>query len=393
MALILEGRVGVSFDFRRNPHMVAVLGPGEVCGEMSSLLGTERTASVTALEETRLLFLPADLLERLARKSPEAGARAGRNLAAILASRLHGMNQQHQALLSRVPTRYVRSLEAWEDTAPGAEQSYAITTLENPDRELARLERQARLGRAIELYWLRKLGFEDGRTFLDLGSGPGLTSFMLARSFPESRVIGLEPDPFLRNRACELAAHQGLGDRCRFLEGKGEAIPLPDAAVDFCYARFVFQHLPAPAAVLGELVRVTRPGGAVVLMDVDDGGVVLHPAPEGLEDFQDRTLEAQRRLGGDRHISRRLRQLLVAAGFAGVRVDVAPLTPDEVPFAALVDAAFSFKEQALRRSGLWEERDAAVLEALRRLPGEPGAFLMVPIFFGSGLRPGGDQPV
>jgi len=130
-----------------------------------------------------------------------------------------------------------------------------------------------------------------------------------------------------------------------------------------------------------------------VLMDVDDGGVVLHPAPEGLEDFQDRTLEAQRRLGGDRHISRRLRQLLVAAGFAGVRVDVAPLTPDEVPFAALVDAAFSFKEQALRRSGLWEERDAAVLEALRRLPGEPGAFLMVPIFFGSGLRPGGDQPV
>ena len=391
MGVILEGRLGVSFDFRRNPHIIAVLGEGEVCGEMSSLLGTDRTANLVALEESRILFLPSNLLERLAKKDASAAARAGRNLAAIIASRLHAMNQQVKSLLDRVPTRYMRTLETWEDyssaSAPGADQSYSITTLDDPDRELARLERQAQLGRAIELYHLRRLGFQDGRTILDLGSGPGITSFMLARTFTDGRIIGIEPDPFLRRRAEELAAHQGLGERCSFIEGRGEALPLEDDSVDYCYARFVFQHLPDPAAVLKELARVTRPGGAVVIMDVDDAGVVVHPEPKGLEDFQDRTADAQARLGGDRHISRKLRSLMLDAGLLAPRVDVAPVTPDDVPFGPLVDAAFSFKEQALRRSGLWEERDREVLDELRTLPGTPGAFLYVPIFFGSGLKP------
>ncbi len=391
MGVILEGRLGVSFDFRRNPHILAVLGEGEVCGEMSSLLGTDRTANLVALEESRILFLPANLLDRLAKKDASAAARAGRNLATIIASRLQAMNRQVKTLMDRVPTRYMRTLETWEDhaaeSAPGAEQSYAITTLDDPDRELARLERQAQLGRAIELYHLRRIGFEDGRTFLDLGSGPGLTSFMLARTFTDGKVIGIEPDPFLRQRAEELAVRQGLGDRCRFIEGKGETLPLEDASVDYCYARFVFQHLPDPAGVLKELARVTRPGGAVVIMDVDDAGVVVHPEPAGLEDFQDRTAEAQSRLGGDRHISRKLRALMLEAGLLAPRIEVAPVTPDDVPFGPLIDAAFSFKEQALRRSGLWEERDQAVLDELKTLPGQEGAFLCVPVFFGNGLKP------
>jgi ubiquinone/menaquinone biosynthesis C-methylase UbiE/GNAT superfamily N-acetyltransferase len=391
MGVILEGRLGVSFDFRRNPHILAVLGEGEVCGEMSSLLGTDRTANLVALEESRILFLPSDLLERLATKDPSAAARAGRNLATIIASRLLAMNRQVKALMDRVPTRYMRSLENWEEhtsgSRPGAEQSYAITTLDDPDRELARLERQALLGRAIELYHLRRFGFQDGRTFLDLGSGPGLTSFMLARTFTDGQIIGIEPDPFLRARAQELAAHQGLGDRCRFVEGKGETLPLEDDSVDYCYARFVFQHLPDPGAVLKELARVTRPGGAVVVMDVDDAGVVVYPEPAGLEDFQDRTAEAQARLGGDRHISRKLKALMLDAGLLAPRIEVAPVTPEEVPFGPLIDAAFSFKEQALRRSGLWEERDQEVLDELKVLPGQPGAFLCVPIFFGNGLKP------
>ena len=80
-------------------------------------------------------------------------------------------------------------------------------------------------------------------------------------------------------------------------------------------------------------------------------------------------------------------RMMLDAGLRGTRVDVAPVTPDDVPFRALVDAAFSFKEQTLRRSGLWEERDQAVLDPLRALPTQPGSFLFVPIFVASGLKP------
>jgi CRP-like cAMP-binding protein len=72
--VLLDGGVSISTDDRE----VGTLGPGEFFGEVAALdwgagFGYPRTASVTATTNTRLLVVPAPLLNELVRDAPEFG--------------------------------------------------------------------------------------------------------------------------------------------------------------------------------------------------------------------------------------------------------------------------------------------------------------------------------
>jgi SAM-dependent methyltransferase/GNAT superfamily N-acetyltransferase len=389
MAVILSGKVGVTMDDGDSPHYVAVLGAGEVCGEMASLLRAGRTAHTMAIEDSEALLLPHNLLDKLQKKDMEAALRVSRNLNCLLSMRLEATTDQVVSLHSQVEAgeRPVREQGGTAlKKATLAQESYSIVTLDDPNAELARLEAQARVGWGVELHWLRRAGFKDHSTYLDLGSGPGVTSFMLAQTFPRSKVIGVEPEAMLRERARERAEENGIQDRCEFIAGMGQEIPLPDDSVDFCYARFVMQHVPDPIPIFRELRRVTRPGGVVVVADVDDEGVVVYPEPEGLRDFQIRSSQAQRGLGGDRSVGRKLMAHMHAAGFAAPFTEVAPVTSHDLPKSLLVNIAFSFKEQTLKRAELWKDGpDDDVLRAMSGVAEDPDGWMLIPVFFSHGI--------
>lgn len=89
-------------------------------------------------------------------------------------------------------------------------------------------------------------------------------------------------------------------------------------------ARFLLQHLPDPAGALAHWASVLAQGGCLMVEDVDDGWTVEHPEPPAAWTTVVRALgELQRTRGGDRHIGRRLPQLLTEAGFALTSTDVA----------------------------------------------------------------------
>jgi hypothetical protein len=84
MCFVRRGAVQVE-DGRR---VIAVLGEGELFGEMAVVLGAPRTASVVALgDDTRVLMLSQNCLNRLNNRSDVA--QVWRNLAQVLATRLH----------------------------------------------------------------------------------------------------------------------------------------------------------------------------------------------------------------------------------------------------------------------------------------------------------------
>ena len=68
--IIAEGRVRVVRSGRGIPHTVAELGPGDVVGEIGVLSRSARTATVTAIENTRTLELSADAVESLVEELP-----------------------------------------------------------------------------------------------------------------------------------------------------------------------------------------------------------------------------------------------------------------------------------------------------------------------------------
>ncbi|HEV7654949.1 MAG TPA: class I SAM-dependent methyltransferase [Mycobacteriales bacterium] len=101
----------------------------------------------------------------------------------------------------------------------------------------------------------------DGRDVLDLGCGSGywLSSYRRrARS-----VLGVEPDRSLLPLAAARDASIPV------VHGSAEHIPVPDAAVDVVHARFAYFFPPDRDAGLAEVMRVLRPGGALVVVDND----------------------------------------------------------------------------------------------------------------------------
>ena len=98
-----------------------------------------------------------------------------------------------------------------------------------------------------------------GRSVLDVGGGPGY----FAGAFADAglRYIGVEPDPGEMHAAGPVSA-RGSGT---FVRASGMALPFADDSVDICLSLNVAEHVPRPWELGGEMLRVTRPGGLVVL--------------------------------------------------------------------------------------------------------------------------------
>ena len=97
-----------------------------------------------------------------------------------------------------------------------------------------------------------------GRTVLDVGAGPA----QFAEEFTAhgARYVAVDHD------AAELmAGGRGSGARGAAVVATGEHLPFRDAAVDVAFASNVLEHVSHPERLGNELVRVTRPGGYVVV--------------------------------------------------------------------------------------------------------------------------------
>lgn len=95
---------------------------------------------------------------------------------------------------------------------------------------------------------------------LDVGTGAGALAFALAPLVRE--VVGLDPVPEL----LELARARALPNT-EFVEGDGTALPFRDGNFDLAGTHRTLHHVAQPDRIVGELARVTRPGGRVLVVD------------------------------------------------------------------------------------------------------------------------------
>lgn len=106
------------------------------------------------------------------------------------------------------------------------------------------------------------LPLAPGQRWLEVACGTGIVSRALAPHVRE--VVGCDiTEAMLRVARREGAALANL----RYLEGDATALPFLDGEFDGAITRFSLHHIPFPERVLGEMVRVVRPGGAVAVGD------------------------------------------------------------------------------------------------------------------------------
>jgi SAM-dependent methyltransferase len=100
---------------------------------------------------------------------------------------------------------------------------------------------------------------------LDVACGPGLVVNAFAPAV--RRASGVDVTPAMLARAAQLAAERG-NTNVDWAVADVAHLPYRDGSFDVVTSRFAFHHLLDPVAVLREMRRVCRPGGAVVLVDL-----------------------------------------------------------------------------------------------------------------------------
>jgi SAM-dependent methyltransferase len=107
------------------------------------------------------------------------------------------------------------------------------------------------------------IGVEPGMHVLDLGSGDGTTALPAARAGAD--VLGVDIASNLVAAGNRRAEAEGLAN-CRFQEGDASNLEdLADDSFDLTISIFGAMFAPKPLDVAKEMVRVTRPGGRIVM--------------------------------------------------------------------------------------------------------------------------------
>lgn len=220
------------------------------------------------------------------------------------------------------------------------------------------------------------LAAERGDRVLDVGCGPGFYVIELLETVgPGGSVVGVDVSPDMLAVAAKRAERHA---NVEFHKGQATALPVADESFDRAVSVQVLEYVEDVPAALREMHRVLRPGGRLVLWDVDWGTVSWHAADRGL---MDRALAAF-----DKHLvhpslPRTLTAQLREAGFENVEMEGHVFATNElVPDAYGGFLVSALKNYVVEQGGISREDATAWRDEQRALAAEGRFFFSVTQF-------------
>lgn len=184
-----------------------------------------------------------------------------------------------------------------------------------------RLRILSRVMRPTTLSLIDRAAIAQGAACLDIGCGGGDVTLELADVVgPSGSVVGTDTDAAM----LKLAEHEAAQRSCGNVEYRLADVhdTVGEAIFDVAYARFVLTHLSDPAAALAGMHAALRPGGVVVVEDIDSTGHFCYPDHAAVRRYIELYVAVVQKRGGDPNIGLRLPGLLLNAGFERVQMHV-----------------------------------------------------------------------
>ena len=163
---------------------------------------------------------------------------------------------------------------------------------------------------------------QTGYRIIDLGCGPGTDTIPLAKFVGSTgKVIGIDADNQMITTANKNAKEAGVSDMVIHRQYDAMSLPFDSDYFDACHTERLFQHLSNPEKVLSEMVRITKPGKWIVVVDTDHSSLSIDNSVIDIE-WRLRRFRTDKFKGG--YAGRQLYRLFKRQNISDITVELFP---------------------------------------------------------------------
>lgn len=123
---------------------------------------------------------------------------------------------------------------------------------------------------------IRAMSLGESYRALDLATGTADLALLTARTHPGGQVVGVDPSSQMLEVGRAKVERAGLTARVTLMSGSAESLPFESGSFDAVSIAFGIRNVPDRGKALGEMARVTRAGGRIVVLELSEprGGLL-----------------------------------------------------------------------------------------------------------------------
>lgn len=205
------------------------------------------------------------------------------------------------------------------------------------------------------------MGLRPGAKVLDVGCGPATDTLALAsRVGATGRVCGVDIDPDQIALAREKAVAAGVEGWTTHQVIAGQQLPFDSNYFDAARSERVFQHNRDADTLLKEMVRVTKPGGAIIVLDTDWSTMSIDTE---LVDTEQKLKKFHvEKVIKNGYSGRKLRGMFIQNGLNDIMVELAPAYITDYDVSRLM-TWYEITEQAALKAGIISRDELSAFQA------------------------------
>jgi ubiquinone/menaquinone biosynthesis C-methylase UbiE len=188
--------------------------------------------------------------------------------------------------------------------------------MEDP-REAKRLEAKVDAHAWVQKYLAHRVG--AGAEVLSVGCGPGVILREVVALDKSIQATGLDVSEDRIREARQR--HRGV-ESMSFVRGDAHAMEFPSNSFDLVYSRMLLEYLKDKEQAVREMVRVCRPGGTLLLQDLDGQLLWHYPEDAVMQQNSEKVVTALAATGFDPFVGRKLFSFAQKAGLQHIDVQV-----------------------------------------------------------------------